>query len=93
MYLANPRNRRYARPVNRTLLELRAHLGRPARFHIDAEPARKRTAVIATVIWDCGCRAAGPGLTRLDLRPCAAHRSAAGERRGRVPILGLLTRT
>jgi hypothetical protein len=76
--------------VNRTLLDLRAQLGPPARFHIDAEPARKRTAVVANVLWNCGCRAAGPGFGRLDLRACATHRAATADRRGRVPLLGSL---
>jgi hypothetical protein len=93
-HLALPSKRRYAARVNRTLTDLRAQLGRPARFHIDAEPARKRAAVIATVLWPCGCRAAGGGFDRLALEACVAHRPAGAQRRTRaVALLGRLSRS
>ena len=77
--------------VNRTLTDLRAQLGTPARFHIDAEPARKRTTVLTTVHWSCGCSATGSGFDRLLLRSCLAHGGSdvrAGVRA--LPLLGSL---
>jgi hypothetical protein len=82
--------------VNRTLVDLRAQLGAPHRFRIDAEPARRRSPVTVHAGWICGCRASGPGYGRLDLQPCAAHRGAVAERRPlmrALPLIGgLLTR-
>ncbi len=81
--------------VNRTLVDLRAQLGAPQRFRIDAEPARKRSPVVVHAGWACGCHAAGPGFERLELQPCTGHGGAA-ERRPRMRALpligGLLTR-
>ena len=77
--------------VNRTLTDLRAQLGSPARFHIDAEPARKRTPVLTTVHWSCGCSATGAGFDRLLPRMCLAHGGTdarAGVRA--LPLLGSL---
>ncbi len=83
--------------VNRTLIALRAELGAPDRFHIDAEPGRKRLPVVAGVHWSCGCRAAGPGFGRLELEACSAHRREPAERRHAIralPFIGaLLTRS
>jgi hypothetical protein len=62
--------------VNHTLPALRARLGRPARFQIDAEPSRRRRPVVATVRWDCGCLAEGPGFDALTLQACGAHAAA-----------------
>jgi hypothetical protein len=69
--------------VNRTLTELRAELGVPARFAIDAEARRRKTPVITSVRWTCGCRAEGPGLRSLVLQRCVQHRVADARPAGR----------
>jgi len=73
--------------VNRTLIDLRARLGSPVRFHIDAEPGRKRRPVVAHVRWACGCHATGPGFGRLALAACAVHRPSEAERCGPMRVL------
>jgi hypothetical protein len=84
---------RYARRrVNRTLTDLRAQLGAPSRFQIDAEPARRKRPVVTSVLWRCGCSAEGTALTSLALAPCREHRTERTRFHG-VRVLGsLLTR-
>jgi hypothetical protein len=77
--------------VNCTLIELRARLGSPARFQIDAEPSRRKRPVVTTVRWTCGCSAVGAGLKALALSTCAAHATESSETNGlRIPRLASL---
>jgi hypothetical protein len=79
--------------VNQSLRDLRAQLGAPLRFQIDAEPNRRKRPVIVTVRWRCGCTATGTGLDRLDAAGCAQHRLASAPPRVPArtrPLLGTL---